>query len=122
MLYGDLKKKCSKKNIWPPKKNSIENSEKLSKMLRVKNRHLDHQVLNAKAHAREATIIAQAGMPGAVTIATNMAGRGVDILLGGSPDIITRQFLRKRRLNPDATDQESEEWIEATMENLADRC
>jgi len=95
---------------------SIENSEKLSRMLKVKNRNLDHQVLNAKEHAREATIIAQAGMPGAVTIATNMAGRGVDILLGGSPDIITRQFLRKRRLNPDATDQESEEWTSAFQE------
>ena len=95
---------------------SIENSEKLSKMLRVKNRHLDHQVLNAKAHAREATIIAQAGMPGAVTIATNMAGRGVDILLGGNPDIITKQLLRKKRLNPDTTDQESEEWTSAFQE------
>ena len=65
---------------------SIENSEKLSKMLRAKHRKIRHQVLNAKEHTREADIIAQAGVPGAVTIATNMAGRGVDILLGGNPE------------------------------------
>ncbi len=62
---------------------SIENSEKLSRML--KRRGIPHEVLNAKYHEREAEIIAQAGKKGAVTIATNMAGRGVDIILGGSP-------------------------------------
>ncbi len=62
---------------------SIENSEKLSRML--KRRGIPHEVLNAKYHEREAEIIAQAGRKGAVTIATNMAGRGVDIILGGSP-------------------------------------
>ena len=61
---------------------SIENSEKLSKYLREKN--IEHQVLNAKHHEKEAEIIAQAGSPGVVTIATNMAGRGTDIVLGGS--------------------------------------
>jgi preprotein translocase subunit SecA len=62
---------------------SIENSEKLAGML--KRRGIKHEVLNAKYHEREAEIIAQAGKKGAVTIATNMAGRGVDIILGGSP-------------------------------------
>ncbi|HOR57381.1 MAG TPA: preprotein translocase subunit SecA, partial [bacterium] len=62
---------------------SIEKSEKLSKLLRQ--RGIKHEVLNAKHHEREAAIIAQAGRPGAVTVATNMAGRGVDIVLGGSP-------------------------------------
>ena len=61
---------------------SIENSEKLSKYLREKN--IEHQVLNAKHHEKEAEIIAQAGSPGVVTIATNMAGRGTDIVLGGN--------------------------------------
>ena len=63
---------------------SIENSEKISAMLKKAN--LPHQVLNAKQHASEAQIVAQAGMPGAITIATNMAGRGTDIVLGGSID------------------------------------
>ena len=64
---------------------SIENSEKLSKLL--KREHIPHEVLNAKQHEREAKIIAQAGLPGAVTIATNMAGRGTDIVLGGNFEV-----------------------------------
>ena len=63
---------------------SIEKSEQLSEMMRVKG--VPHQVLNAKNHEREAAIIAEAGKPGAVTVATNMAGRGVDIILGGNPE------------------------------------
>ena len=63
---------------------SIENSEKLSRYLTQLN--IKHQVLNAKFHAQEAQIVAQAGRPGTVTIATNMAGRGTDIVLGGSLD------------------------------------
>ena len=63
---------------------SVEASEKLSKMLKV--RKIDHNVLNAKNHQREALIVAQAGLPGAVTISTSMAGRGTDILLGGNPE------------------------------------
>ncbi|MDY6918456.1 MAG: preprotein translocase subunit SecA, partial [Chloroflexota bacterium] len=63
---------------------SIEKSEKLGELL--KRRGIPHQVLNAKLHEKEAAIIAQAGQPGAVTVATNMAGRGVDIILGGKPD------------------------------------
>jgi preprotein translocase subunit SecA len=63
---------------------SIEKSEHLSEMLKKKG--IPHQVLNAKHHEKEAAIIAQAGRPGSVTVATNMAGRGVDIILGGRPD------------------------------------
>ena len=68
---------------------SIEKSEQLSKLLR--SRGVDHEVLNAKAHAREALIIAQAGAAGGVTIATNMAGRGTDIKLGGNPEYAARR-------------------------------
>ena len=72
---------------------AIETSELASRML--KRRGIPHEVLNAKNHEREATIIAQAGRPGAVTIATNMAGRGVDILLGGNYEGLARDQLRK---------------------------
>ncbi len=76
---------------------SIENSEKLSRMLRKKG--IPHSVLNAKYHEKEAEIIAQAGRLGAVTIATNMAGRGTDIILGGNPEGLAREFLKDRE-NP----------------------
>ena len=66
----------------------------------LKRRGIDHEVLNAKNHEREATIIAQAGRPGAVTIATNMAGRGVDILLGGNAEGLAREQLRQRAVRP----------------------
>ena len=72
---------------------AIETSELVSRML--KRRGIPHEILNAKNHEREATIIAQAGRPGAVTIATNMAGRGVDILLGGNYEGLARDQLRK---------------------------
>ncbi len=73
---------------------SIEKSEILSGMLRKKG--VAHQVLNAKYHDKEAEIVAQAGRLGSVTIATNMAGRGTDILLGGNPEFLARQELRKQ--------------------------
>ena len=77
---------------------SIEKSETVSKLLK---RHgVRHEVLNAKYHEREAEIVAQAGRAGAVTIATNMAGRGTDILLGGNPDFLSKEILRKRGLDP----------------------
>jgi preprotein translocase subunit SecA len=78
---------------------SIEKSEKLSKML--ERRGIKHEVLNAKQHAREADIIAQAGRPAAVTVATNMAGRGVDIMLGGNPEGMARTELKRRGIGPD---------------------
>jgi preprotein translocase subunit SecA len=77
---------------------SIEKSEHLSTLLRRKN--VRHVVLNAKYHEMEATIIAQAGRVGAVTIATNMAGRGVDILLGGNPEFLAKEKLKKAGLDP----------------------
>ena len=72
---------------------SVEISELLSEMLR--RRGVQHEVLNAKNHAREAEIVAQAGHYGAVTIATNMAGRGTDILLGGNPEYLARRAMRQ---------------------------
>ena len=95
---------------------SIENSEKLSKMLRTKRRDIKHQVLNAKEHAREADIIAQAGVPGAVTIATNMAGRGVDILLGGNPEGLAMEMLRKQKVKVDTLPPEAEKFQAALAE------
>jgi preprotein translocase subunit SecA len=88
---------------------AIETSERLSKMLN--RRGIDHEVLNAKNHEREATIIAQAGRPGAVTIATNMAGRGVDILLGGNPEGMARDQLR--RTDVDLTEIDQRAWTHA---------
>lgn len=80
---------------------SIEKSEVLSELL--KKRGIPHYVLNAKQHEKEAEIVAQAGRLKAITIATNMAGRGTDILLGGNPDALAKQW---RRENPEADDAE----------------
>ena len=73
---------------------SVEVSELLSKMLRM--RGIEHEVLNAKYHEKEAEIVAQAGHFGAVTIATNMAGRGTDILLGGNPEFLARRAMKQK--------------------------
>ena len=78
---------------------SVEKSEMLSEMLR--RRGVKHEVLNAKQHAREAEIVAQAGKYGNVTIATNMAGRGTDILLGGNPDFLARRSMRNDGYEPE---------------------
>ena len=75
---------------------SIEKSEKIAELLRKFG--IPHQVLNAKQHEREAKIIAQAGRKGAVTVSTNMAGRGTDILLGGNPEAMTREHFLKNKL------------------------
>jgi preprotein translocase subunit SecA len=84
---------------------SIEKSELLSKLLQRAG--VEHEVLNAKQHAKEATIVAQAGRPGAVTIATNMAGRGTDIVLGGNFDIMANAELIKGGVDPgDLTSEE----------------
>ena len=88
---------------------SIDRSEKLSAML--KRAGIKHVVLNAKYHEKEAEIVAQAGRKGAVTIATNMAGRGTDILLGGNPDFLARDVLRKREIDP--AQATPEQWNEA---------
>ena len=75
---------------------SIEKSERLSELLKKKG--IKHVVLNAKYHEREAEIVAQAGRKGMVTIATNMAGRGTDILLGGNPEFMAKQECVKKGL------------------------
>jgi preprotein translocase subunit SecA len=75
---------------------SIEKSEKIAELL--KKSGIPHQVLNAKQHEREAKVIAQAGRKGAVTVSTNMAGRGTDILLGGNPEAMTREYFLKNKL------------------------
>src|SRR2546426_8560163 len=85
---------------------SVEKSERLSGIL--KKMGVKHEVLNAKNHEREATIVAQAGRKGAVTVSTNMAGRGTDILLGGNPEIQAKEFLRKQNKDPDQMPKE--EW------------
>jgi preprotein translocase subunit SecA len=77
---------------------SIEKSERLSRLLHKQG--IPHEVLNAKQHAREAEIIAQAGRSGAVTVATNMAGRGVDIMLGGNPEGLARTELKREGIDP----------------------
>ncbi|ADJ49692.1 preprotein translocase SecA subunit [Amycolatopsis mediterranei S699] len=92
---------------------SVEKSEHLSKLL-VK-LSVPHEVLNAKHHDREALIVARAGQKGAVTVATNMAGRGTDIVLGGNPDLIADQVLRERGLDPV---EHSEEYEAAWPEVL----
>jgi preprotein translocase subunit SecA len=78
---------------------SVEKSEKLSGIL--KRMGVRHEVLNAKNHEREAFIVSQAGRKGAVTVSTNMAGRGTDILLGGNPEFLTKERLRKENKDPD---------------------
>jgi preprotein translocase subunit SecA len=85
---------------------SVEKSEELSAIL--KKRGIPHEVLNAKQHEREAAIIARAGTVGAVTVATNMAGRGTDIMLGGNPEFMADFELQRKGLNPVDSPQEYE--------------
>src|SRR5580658_9613523 len=97
---------------------SVEKSEVVSRMLK---RHgVPHEVLNAKYHEREATIVAQAGRKGAVTVATNMAGRGTDIMLGGNPEFIADVELHQRGLSPVDTPEDYEAaWPEAVAKAKA---
>ncbi len=94
---------------------SIEKSERLSKML--KKTGIKHEVLNAKNHEREAEIIAQAGKKGAVTIATNMAGRGTDIMLGGNPEYLAKAEMRKQGID-DELILEATGFAETDDENI----
>src|SRR6266404_864220 len=90
---------------------SVENSEALA--ARLKKARVPHNVLNAKPEhaAREADIVAQAGRKGQVTIATNMAGRGTDILLGGNAEFLAKQYLREKEVNPDEANER--QWSDA---------
>jgi len=90
---------------------SIEKSETLSKML--KRQGVPHEVLNAKQHDREAIIVAQAGRLGAITISTNMAGRGTDIMLGGNPELLAREDLAG---DPQYSEEEFKEALKACIE------
>ena len=94
-VVGQIKKAHKKNQPVLVGTTSIEKSELLSNML--KKEHIKHQVLNARYHEQEAFIIANAGIPGAVTIATNMAGRGTDIQLGGNVDMIFKQRKEKSK-------------------------
>lgn len=99
---------------------SIEKSEVLSELLR--RRGVPHQVLNAKFHDKEAEIVAQAGRQGAVTIATNMAGRGTDILLGGNPEFLAHSELRREGLDPESDDPEVQARLVKYMDRYKAEC
>ena len=83
---------------------SIENSEKMGKLLNA--RKIPHNVLNAKVHDKEAAIVAQAGRLNAVTVATNMAGRGTDIVLGGNADFLAREEAERKKIEPGSPEYE----------------
>ncbi|MBU0759455.1 MAG: preprotein translocase subunit SecA [Candidatus Omnitrophica bacterium] len=98
---------------------SIEKSERISSFL--SRRGIPHNVLNAKYHEMEATIIAQAGRLGAMTIATNMAGRGTDILLGGNPELMVSDWLKAKGLGPkNVTKEEMDSLLEEAKAKVKD--
>jgi preprotein translocase subunit SecA len=99
---------------------SVEKSELLSTMLRK--RGITHSVLNAKYHAREAEIVAQAGRKGAVTVATNMAGRGTDILLGGNPEFTAAAKLRNAGITAEEDPEGYEDAYDAALEEAEKEC
>jgi len=98
---------------------SVEKSEELSRRLKLAG--VPHQVLNAKQHAREAAIVALAGRKGAVTVATNMAGRGTDIILGGNPEFLADALLRERGLDPVETPDEYEAAWPGAVEDITEQ-
>ena len=109
-VVGQIKKAHKKNQPVLVGTTSIEKSELLSNML--KKEHIKHQVLNARYHEQEAFIIANAGIPGAVTIATNMAGRGTDIQLGGNVDMIFKQRKEKSKEDNNILRQKISEEVE----------
>ncbi|MEP7367125.1 MAG: preprotein translocase subunit SecA, partial [Acidobacteriota bacterium] len=96
---------------------SVEKSEKLSKILTKMG--VEHEVLNAKNHEREAFLVAQAGRKGMVTVSTNMAGRGTDILLGGNPEYMAKEYFRKQSIDPETVTKE--QW-EPVFRKYTDQC
>ena len=99
---------------------SVEKSEQLSSLLRE--RGIPHQVLNAKQHAREAAVVAMAGRKGAVTVATNMAGRGTDIMLGGNAEHIAVTALKEQGLDPEENAEEYERAWPAALAAAKEAC
>ena len=99
---------------------SVEKSEQLSSLLRE--RGIPHQVLNAKQHAREAAVVAMAGRKGAVTVATNMAGRGTDIMLGGNAEHIAVAGLKEAGLDPEENAEEYDKAWPAALKAAQDAC
>ena len=99
---------------------SVEKSEVLSQLLR--RRGVPHSVLNAKFHAKEAEIVAQAGRKGAVTVATNMAGRGTDIHLGGNPEFLAAAELRQQGIDPAEHEEEWTSSLQTAMPKWKERC
>ena len=97
----------------------MERSEYLSQLL--SKRGIKHNVLNAKHHEEEGQIIARAGRPGTVTVATNMAGRGTDIVLGGNPEVILDEKLRERGLDPFEDEEKYQEAWEAEIDSERER-
>ncbi|WP_100525858.1 preprotein translocase subunit SecA [Mycobacteroides abscessus] len=97
---------------------SVERSEYLSRQFTK--RRVPHNVLNAKYHEQEAGIIAEAGRRGAITVATNMAGRGTDIVLGGNPDFLADKHLREQGLDPVETPDEYQAAWDETLQNFKD--
>jgi len=97
---------------------SVEKSELISAMLKKKG--VKHNVLNAKHHERESEIVAQAGRPGAITIATNMAGRGTDILLGGNPEMLAKEALARNGIELEEATEEQIEEAAAEMKTVTD--
>jgi preprotein translocase subunit SecA len=97
---------------------SVEKSERLGDLL--KQRGIKHEVLNAKLHEKESGVVAQAGRSGAVTIATNMAGRGTDILLGGNPAGLASELLHRKGLNPAEVDKATYDEAFAEAKGITD--
>ncbi len=97
---------------------SVEKSELLSKLLERKG--ITHNVLNAKQHAREAVVVAQAGRLHAITVATNMAGRGVDIILGGNPEYLVQDAIAAQELDPDSDGYEAAK--KQLLETISSKC
>src|SRR6516162_474453 len=95
---------------------SVEKSERLAALL--KKNGVRHEVLNAKNHEREAHIVAQAGRKGSVTVSTNMAGRGTDILLGGNADFMARDAMKKQGKDPDREEYKAD-WERISADTKA---
>ena len=117
-VVGQIKKAHKKNQPVLVGTTSIEKSELLSNML--KKEHIKHQVLNARYHEQEAFIIANAGIPGAVTIATNMAGRGTDIQLGGNVDMIFKQRQEKSKEDINILKKKISEEVEHSKDIVKD--